>query len=111
MLRTLGLVAAALIVLATASTATAGEQRPLGGLQLNAYCQAKGFDNVVFPRGQLGHNAAVNNWRCWMMTGETQPLSMTQACKWQYGLNYAHARFTDIDDAYTWGCYASANSE
>jgi hypothetical protein len=111
MLRTLALVAAALFVLATASMATAGAQRPLGGLDLKAYCQAKGFDNVTLQQGsQLGPNAAVNNWRCWNMTGETQPLSITQACKWEYGLNSANARFANIDDAYTWGCYASASS-
>ena len=61
-------------------------------------------------KDRLRPNAAVNNIRCWNMTGETQPLSMAQACKWQYGLNFANARFWDIDDAYTWVCYASASS-
>ena len=32
---------------------------------------------------------------------------MTEACKWQYGVSSAKARFTDIHDAFSWVCYSA----
>jgi hypothetical protein len=100
--------AAAVVMLATASVATADVRRPLGGLDLTAYCQANGFHGASLPRGQLAHHAAVQNWRCAIVDGDSQPINMTSACKWEYG-DSAHARFTDVHDAYTWGCYSVAS--
>jgi hypothetical protein len=111
MLKTLVVVAVTIITLATASTTGAKPPQPLGGLvDLEAYCQTKGFDWVIFPRGQLAPHAAVNNWACATVAGASEPLDMTQACKWQYGLKSAHARFTTVDNAFTWVCYSSANT-
>jgi hypothetical protein len=31
---------------------------------------------------------------------------MEQACKWQYRIEAVQARFTDVNDAFTWKCYA-----
>ena len=65
-------------------TASADPPQLLGGLDLMGYCQAQGWDTVIFPRGQLAPHAAVDNWRC--VTGDKSlPISMEQACKWQYG--------------------------
>ena len=90
------------------SVATADTPQPLGGLKLLDYCQAHGWETVIFPRGQLAPHAAVDNWRC--ATGDTSlPISMEQACKWQYGLNAVQARFTDLNDAFTWVCYTVGN--
>jgi hypothetical protein len=104
----LALAATAAAMLAMASTAAADLARPVGGLDLTAYCQANGFQGASLPRGQLAHHAAVQNWRCASVGGESQPINMTQACKWEYG-DSAHARFTDVHDAYTWACYSVAS--
>ena len=49
--------------------------------------------------------SAVDNWRC--ATGDTSlPVNMEQACKWDYGPNHVQARFTDVNDAFSWKCYA-----
>ncbi len=34
---------------------------------------------------------------------------MEQACKWQYGVEAVQARFTDVNDAFTWVCYSVGN--
>jgi hypothetical protein len=92
----------------TAPAATADKPQPLGGLHLIEYCQAHGWATAIFPRGQLAPHAAVDNWRC--TTGETsQPISMEQACKWEYGLEAVQAHFTDLNDAFTWVCYTVGN--
>jgi hypothetical protein len=89
----------------TPSVASADPPQPLGGLHLLEYCQAHGWETVIFPRGQLAPHAAVDNWRC--ATGDRSlPISMEQACKWEYGLEAVQARFTDLNDAFTWVCYS-----
>jgi hypothetical protein len=102
-------IAAVLALSAVApGTAIADTPNPLGGLHLMAYCQAHGWETVLFPRGQLGPHTAVDNWRC--ATGDTSlPISMEQACKWQYARDAVEARFTDLNDAFTWVCYAVGN--
>jgi hypothetical protein len=98
-------VAALTFLVSSIGVASADTPQPLGGLDLMAYCQANGWETVIFPRGQLAPHAAVDNWRC--ATGETSlPISMEQACKWMYGLNDVQARFTDLNDAFTWVCYS-----
>ena len=79
---------------------------PLGGLDLNGYCQSAGFAGVTLTKPQLGHNAAFNNWRCVTAHGTTHPFSFEQACKWQYGLQAVQAHPRDPDDAFTWTCYS-----
>jgi hypothetical protein len=76
----------------------------LGDLHLLEYCQAQGWDTVIFPRGRLAPHAAVDNWAC-VSGDKSVPISMEQACKWQYGLEAVQARFTDLNDAFTWDCY------
>ena len=94
--------------LGSAPAATAGIPQLVGDLKLLDYCQAQGWETVIFPRGQLAPHAAVNNWRC--ATGETSlPISLEQACKWQYGLDAVQARFTDLNDAFSWACYTVGN--
>jgi hypothetical protein len=90
-------------------TASADPPQSLGGLDLMAYCQAHGWDTVIFPRGQLAPHAAVDNWRC-ASEDETLPINMEQACKWQYGIDDVQARFTDVNDAFTWVCYSVGQS-
>lgn len=90
-------------------TASADPPQLLGGLDLMGYCQAQGWDTVIFPRGQLAPHTAVDNWRC--ATGDKSlPISMEQACKWQYGIDDVQARFSDLNDAFTWSCYAVGRS-
>jgi hypothetical protein len=108
MLRSLALVSTVIIMLATASTAGAEPPQPLGGLDLGAYCRAEGFDWVIFPRGQLAHHAAVQNWRCATSEGDSQPINMSKACTWTYGKT-TQARFYDLHNAYTWVCYSGGS--
>ena len=98
------LTTAALLVGVGVRTASADPPQALGGLTLFEYCQAHGWDTVIFPRGRLAPHAAVDNWRC--ATGDvSQPISMEQACKWQYG-EAVQAHFTDLNDAFSWVCYS-----
>jgi hypothetical protein len=51
-----GIVAVAVTVALSSfapSVASADPPQPLGGLHLLEYCQAHGWDTVIFPRGQL----------------------------------------------------------
>src|SRR5215216_276458 len=86
-------------------TASADPPQSLGGLNLEAYCQAQGWETFIFPRGRLAPHAAVENWRC-ASGDESLPVNMELACKWQYGIDDVHARFTDVNDAFTWVCYS-----
>ena len=104
--RTLVALAVVASVAVLPSRAIADPPQPIAGqgLTLLEYCQAQGWETVIFPNGQLAPHAAVNNWRC--ATGDTsRPINMEQACKWQYGLDAVQARFTDLDDAFSWRCY------
>jgi hypothetical protein len=106
--RVIVLVAAVVAVSFAPSAVRADPPQALGGLKLREYCQAQGWGDVIFPRGQLAPHAAVDNWRC--VTGDvSRPINMEQACKWMYGLDAVQARFTDVNDAFTWVCYAVGN--
>jgi hypothetical protein len=98
----------AIAALAVSASAAADPPRLVAGggdLHLLGYCQAQGWDTVIFPRGRFAPHAAVDNWRC--ATGDTSlPVNMEQACRWDYGLNDVQARFTDVNDAFSWKCYA-----
>jgi hypothetical protein len=77
----------------------------LGDLGLREYCVASGFADVTLTQPQIGPNAAFNNWRCVTDEGDLRPLSIVQACKWEYNLDEVQAHPTDKNDAYTWLCY------
>jgi hypothetical protein len=77
----------------------------LGGLTLNEFCQAQGYDGVVMTKPRFGLGAAIDNWRCF--SGDVvHPFSMEQACKWQYGLEAVQPHFLDRDDAFSWKCFS-----
>src|SRR5438874_10391683 len=80
---------AGLLAGAFASTVRADAPTPLGGLALTPYCQSLGYDGDTLTKPQLGANAAYDNWRCFVGTRDAptslHPLSMEQACKFQYG--------------------------
>jgi hypothetical protein len=78
----------------------------LGGLALREYCVAQGYADVTLTKAQIGPNAAFNNWRCLTSNGGLHPLSMEQACKWNYELSEVLAQPLDPNDAYTWVCYS-----
>ena len=100
--------AALTFLVSSVAVSSADPPQPLGGLDLLGYCQANGWETVIFPRGQLAPHAAVDNWRC--ATGERSlPISMEQACKWMYGLDAVQAHFTDLNDAFSWVCYSVGN--
>jgi len=97
------------VALGIAPAANAGTPQLVGDLKLLGYCQAHGCATVVFPAGRLAPHAAVDDWRC--ATGDASlPISMEQACKWQYGLAAVQARFADLNDAFSWACYTVGNA-
>ncbi len=81
----------------------------LGGLNLDGYCYAIGYNVAILLNPHLGPNAAYNNWRCQASDGSVHPFSMEQACKWNYNIEQVQAHPTDPDDAYTWTCYSVQN--
>lgn len=78
----------------------------LGGLKLEEYCIASGHTGVTLLKPLLGPNSAYDNWHCATADGGVAPLSMEQACKWQYRVGEVQTRPTDPDNAYTWVCYS-----
>jgi hypothetical protein len=88
----------------------AAPPRPLGILSLDDYCRSLGYEQSVLSEPRTGPNAAYGNWRCLGSVGTVRPISMEQACMWQYSLKAVQAHPTDPDDAYTWLCYAVGNT-
>ena len=70
-------------------------------------------ESDTLTKPQLGANAAYDNWRCFVGTRDAptslHPLSMEQACKFQYGHAAIETHPTNPDDAYTWVCYSVAH--
>lgn len=68
---------------------------PLGGADINGYCQAEG-----------GRRARLQNgaWMC--VRGGESSIAFTpaQVCRWQYGAD-VQAVVADLADALTWRCY------
>ena len=71
---------------------------------LNSYCQHLGYDGAVLVGPAQGPNAAYN-WRC-SRGGANYSIDVTAACRFQYGKPDAFAHATDLNDAYSWRCYA-----
>ena len=106
LLATLAALTAALSI--GTGSAIADPPQLLGGLTLNEYCQAQGYDGVVQTKPRLGPEAAIDNWRC-VIGATLHPFSMEQACMWQYGIEAVQARFLDRDDAFSWKCFSLSN--
>lgn len=80
---------------------------PLGGVDLNAYCRQRGYAGV-----HLGNPNDAGSWKClnsscgWSgYDSSSNGMSVTQACREQYGDRYAWAEAGNWGDAYSWGCY------
>jgi hypothetical protein len=101
--------AAGLLCWFSLDVASADPPRPLGGLDLQGYCQSQGYDGVVLDGSAIGGHNVFNNWRC-QIAGKNHPFSFEQACRWQYGLQAVQAHPTDKDNAFSWVCYAVGRS-
>lgn len=102
----------AVTCLVGASAARADPPTPLGGLDLQSYCQSLGYTGVTLKKGFiLGEQAAYDNWRCYTGTpADTHSFSMEQACMWTYGPNAVQTHPLNADDAFTWVCYSTEHS-
>ncbi len=100
------LLCAAIATVVLAPAGWAAPPQPLGILDLDGYCRSLGYDQSTLTSTQVGPNAAHGNWRCDTGSGKLRPISMEQACKWQYNRRAVQAHPTNPDDAYTWVCYA-----
>jgi hypothetical protein len=80
-------------------------REPLGGLDLNGYCQAYGYDGATLTRDQIGVYAAYHNWKCLENGTPERFINMSSACEWQYGISSLTGWPQDPHDAYTWSCY------
>jgi lysophospholipase L1-like esterase len=86
----------------------ASAETQLGGVDLNRYCQSRGYDGAVLSGPRFAPNAAYN-WHC--QKGTTQSgIDVTVACREQYGNPSAVARALDLNDAYSWRCFAPDSS-
>jgi hypothetical protein len=71
----------------------------LGGINLQAFCQATGYVSVT----TVGSTAY--DWRCVDQNGATSVLSMPLACSWQYNNTNVIARFADFYSVTSWACW------
>jgi hypothetical protein len=76
----------------------------LGGLDLNAYCRASGYAGASLD-GSTGYD-----WHCYTSSGAKVGLSVTSACRWQYGVSTAVDRLSNYYNAYSWQCWNSAGT-
>lgn len=88
-----GLALAACVSLFSAASASAAV---LGGVDLDGYCKSIGYWGVVLE----SHDAY--GWRCQRAT-ERAHISMTAACRWQYG-NPAARDVLPALGPYDWKC-------
>lgn len=92
----------AVIGLAMALPTSASADTELGGIDYDAYCKSRGFDNATLAGPANGPYAAYN-WRCQTGT-ETYALDLSDACRFQHANPAAVATTTNPDDAYSWRC-------
>ena len=85
----------------------------VGGLNLAAYCQSRGYSSVRLVKGAInGPNFAYANWACVTQSGTSVLVatvgnarpSEDDACNFQYPGRPVHARPTSLNDAYSWRC-------
>jgi hypothetical protein len=81
---------------------------PLGGLDLDSYCQSTGYDysDTIRPRSSPG--AAYDNWFCFAFDGRRAAIDLLAACEATYRQRPIAARPSDPNDANTWVCYRIA---
>ncbi len=70
----------------------------LGGLNLDGYCSAIGSPWDVVLNG---------TWYC---GNGSEIITMTDACRWQYGMSNVVAVQDVANDVYSWSCYTPASS-
>jgi hypothetical protein len=69
---------------------------------LNGYCQSTGYSGA-----KLTGNTAYS-WYCVTSSGQLAGISMTSACRWQYGDSQAEDRMVDYFDPNSWQCFTGA---
>ena len=72
-----------------------------GGLDLNSYCQARGYDGVSLD------GTTAYDWHC-DLGGATYGIDLVDACSWQYAPAYSGAwepRYSDFNNPYSWSCW------
>lgn len=90
--------------------------KELGGLGLNEYCEALGYESVALHRGAtIGPDYAYENWACvekggheaLIATTGSAPPSMNDACLHQYPGEASYAYADEPNTADSWDCYES----
>jgi len=76
----------------------------LGGLDLAAYCESMG--KTVRLAGPIVGPDAARHWRC-----SSAPVATTPACQWTYPGTNAVAYLPNVNNAYSWTCYAGGPVE
>ena len=91
--------------------ASANPPRPVGGLNLDGYCNSLGYSGgaTLIRRAVTGPNYAYDNWRCLNSDGSTHPFSMEQACKFDQQTRAILAQPTDPNNAFFWTCFVPGN--
>ena len=70
-----------------------------GGVDLNGYCQARGYDAVSLD------GSTAYDWHC-DSGGTRYNIDMVDACGWQYGATGPwNPSYRDFNDPYSWECW------
>ncbi len=70
-----------------------------GGLDLNGYCRAEGYQNA-----KLIEKTAYG-WRCLATNGSLIDMNLFDACRLQYNGLLPVPKFSDFNNPYSWQCY------
>lgn len=78
----------------------------LGSVDLSAFCRSTGWDGAVLEGPVQAPNAAYG-WRC-ARGASRGSVDVQAACRAQYAAPAATASPQNVDDAYSWRCYAAS---
>ena len=87
---------------ATATTITDHRSRDLGGVNLNYYCSHT--YGAEFKSLLIGKTAG--DWVCQQSVQNRRQISVTDACKLQYGRQDVRSRALNWNDPLSWRCFA-----
>lgn len=81
--------------------------RPLGGVNLNYYCQTK--FGKEFKSVLVGKTAG--DWTCERNKTDRRAISVDGACKLQYGTPNVKARALNWNDPLSWRCFQTGKGK
>jgi hypothetical protein len=88
----------------TVTLAKAPSLSEIGGIDLDGYCRSIG--NIG---GATLNGSTANAWQCVTSARGRVSLNFDDACAWEHRFNPgALARYSDVNNAYSWKCYSAS---